>query len=333
MRKGSELLSQDKTILILGYNSFSGNVLARFLIENKYSVIGITRNREIPFPYKANYREDPKQIHCLGDNFNPSTIVDICNTYKVTHVINFVAQSMVAQSWENPELWYDTNVTWLSLIARELNAWGKIEKFIQFTTPEVYGSTNRWQSESWVFAPSTPYAVSRAAGDWHLKCLGKEYGFPVIFTRTANIYGPHQPLYRVVPKALMMAKKAEKFPLEGGGSSTRSFIYMEDVAKALLIILDRGKLLDTYHISTKETISISNLVSKIYEMYDLNFDNFKILLSDRKGKDSAYLLDSGKIRTELSWNDVTTLESGLNSTKKWVDDNFEELERLPRIYG
>lgn len=326
------MLSLDKTILILGYNSFSGNATARFFSENGYTVIGITRKQEIPLPYKAHYFENPELIHSLGDKFDPSSIVDICKTYKVTHVVNFVAQSMVAQSWEEPELWYDTNVTWLSLVAKELNAWGKIERFIQFTTPEVYGSTDSWQVESWKFSPSTPYAVSRAAGDWHLLCLGKEYGFPVIFTRTANIYGPHQPLYRVVPKALLMAKKREKFPLEGIGSSTRSFIYMEDVSKALLMILERGKALDTYHISTKETIRISDLVKKIYEMYELDFDKFKILLSDRKGKDSAYLLDSRKVRTQLGWNDDTALESGLHSTKKWIDENFKDLEKLPRNY-
>ena len=305
---------------------------ARFFSENGYGVIGITRKREIPFPYKANYLENPDLIYSLGDNFDPCSIVDICRTYQVTHVVNFVAQSMVAQSWEEPELWYETNLTWLSRVTRELNKWGKLEKFIQFTTPEVYGSTVSWQEESWNFAPSTPYAISRAAGDWHWLSLGKEYGFPVIFTLTANIYGPHQPLYRVVPKALLMAKKREKFPLEGIGSSTRSFIYMEDVSKALLTILEKGTTLDTYHISTEETLSISELVKKIYEMYDLDFNQFKILLSDRKGKDSSYLLNSRKIRTQLGWKNDTTLENGLNLTKKWIDENFEELEQLPRNY-
>lgn len=323
---------QNKKVLILGCNSFSGTVCSRYIRQQGLQVFGATRGNFLPKPYKADLGMQESSTYVLGENFDPNDILDICDSEQITHIINFVAESMVAQSWMQPEKWYETNVKWISRLISALNSWGKIEKFLQYTTPEVYGSKNQWQTESWNFYPSTPYAISRAAGDWHLYGMGKEFNFPVVFTRTANIYGPHQPLYRVVPKALMMAKRGEHFTLEGEGKSIRSFIHMEDVARAVLSVLLNGKHLETYHISTQRTITTLELLIKIYSLYGLDFQDYVSRLPERKGKDAAYMLDSTKIRKEIGWSDEIDLDHGLELTKNWLDQEFLTLGNLPLLY-
>ena len=106
------------------------------------------------------------------------------------------------------------------------------------TTPEVYGSTDGgWIKEHNHFAPSTPYAVSRAACDLHLHSFHQAYGFPVVFTRAANVYGPGQQLYRIIPRALLSARTGESMQLHGGGHSVRAFIHIKDVVRATGVLL------------------------------------------------------------------------------------------------
>ena len=108
---------------------------------------------------------------------------------------------MVAQSWENPIHWYNTNLISTVEMVENLKI-KNLNKYIHFTTPEVYGSTNKWIKEHSVFLPNTPYAISRASMDLHLLALNKNFNFPVIFTRAANVYGPRQKLYRNNSKKL-----------------------------------------------------------------------------------------------------------------------------------
>jgi dTDP-glucose 4,6-dehydratase len=318
--------------LILGSNSFSGSMCLRYLIDNGLPSIGIARNNNLPDVYNPNEKKEGFKEFALGDSFNPKEVVEICESEKVTHIFNFVAQSMVAQSWKNPGLWYQTNVVWLAKLVNALQSWGKTRIFLQFSTPEVYGNTPDWQSENWDFTPSTPYAISRAAGDLHLRALAQHFSFPVIFTRTANIYGPYQPLYRVVPKAMFYAYHKLKFPLDGRGTSVRSFVYMEDVASALLKIAKKGQIGDTYHISTESAISIYDLVRKIYLLFGIQSEDIFEFTDDRAGKDSKYLLDSGKLRKNFNWVETETLESGLLKTKDWLERNISALEQLPLDY-
>jgi dTDP-glucose 4,6-dehydratase len=172
---------------------------------------------------------------------------------------------MVAESWFTPEDWYDTNVSGLAKLVNNLRRVKKfpIIKFLHFSTPEVYGSTRNLIKENWNFNPTTPYAISRAASDLHLRAMFDSFGFPVIFTRTANIYGSHQRLYRIIPKLITKVIKGEEFQLHGAGNSLRSFIHSADVASALSLILEKGDIGETYHISGQEFISILDLTKKI----------------------------------------------------------------------
>ena len=248
-------------------------------------------------------------------------------------VVNFAAQGMVAESWLNPTHWYRTNV--LSQVALHdfLRQKPFLKKYVHVTTPEVYGSTDGgWIREDTHFSPSTPYAVSRAACDLHLMSFYKAYAFPVVFTRAANVYGPGQQLYRIIPRAILSARTGHPMQLHGGGYSERSFIHIHDVVRATLRLALQADPGTTWHLSTREAISIRALVEKICELNGVNFSSIVEESGERLGKDQSYLLDSSSIRETFSWSDQVSLDDGLADTMAWVDDHLAQLKGLPWSY-
>ena len=175
---------------------------------------------------------------------------------------------MVNESWKSPLDWYITNFISTIKIVNFLLKKKYLKKFINFTTPEVYGNNKKKLSEEEKFNPSTPYALSRASADTHMKLMNKYKRFPIIFTRAANVYGPHQQLYRIVPKTIILLIRKKKVPIDGSGLTFRSFIHINDVNEALYKILQHGKTGETYHISTSNYISIIDLVKKIRSKFD-----------------------------------------------------------------
>jgi dTDP-glucose 4,6-dehydratase len=200
------------------------------------------------------------------------------------------------------------------------------------TTPEVYGSTEGFIKENAPFNPSTPYAVSRAAGDMSLRTYREAYDFPVVFTRAANVYGPGQQLYRIVPRTILFILTGRKLELHGGGHSRRSFIHMKDVSDATWRIATRAPIGETYHISTNEIVTIRQLVEKICAKLGANFADSVQIVGERLGKDAAYMLDSSKLRESLAWRDEVSLDAGLDECISWAKANLEELKKQPQSY-
>jgi dTDP-glucose 4,6-dehydratase len=321
--------------LIIGSNSFSGSQFIKYLLANGDNVIGVSRSVEINdvyLPYKWGNFHEIFKFYSIDINNQLAELVEILNDFKPEYIVNFAAQGMVAQSWETPQDWYQTNVVGQVKLHDQLRKLKFIKKYVHVTTPEAYGSTDGWIKESFNFAPSTPYAVSRAACDLHLMSFFKAYNFPVVFTRAANVYGPGQQLYRIIPRTMLYARLGKKMKLHGGGLSTRSFIHMDDVSAATFKIAIDGIQGDSYHISTNETITIRGLVEKICELTNANFSDLVEVSEDRLGKDQAYLLDSTKLRENLTWQDKINLEQGLIDTLSWVDNNIEILKSLPADY-
>jgi len=324
-----------KPVLVLASNSFSASSYIDYLLTLGLKVIGCSRSSEVPKefrPYYSNKYISNFTFHQIDLNNEPNKVTELVSKYEVENIFNFAAQSMVAQSWDYPEDWYQTNTLGLSNLLKLLLQEKSIKKFIHFTTPEVYGTTSGWIGESFNFFPSTPYAVSRAAGDWHLKCLFENYGFPVIFTRAANVYGPGQQLYRIIPKTILSALTYQKLPLHGGGKSIRSFIHINDVSSALTSIMDKGNPGDSYHISTNEIISIIELVQTLALLLDVAVEQLIEQEPERHGKDFAYQLSSEKIRSELGWRDKISLSAGLEDTLGWAKSNLDTLKVLPSTY-
>ena len=167
-----------------------------------------------PLPYRwpqdgdnsALATEDNFSFQSIDLNNQLDALLELIDSVRPELVVNFAAQGMVAESWLNPTHWYRTNVTAQVALHDALRKKPFLEKYVHVTTPEVYGSTDGdWIKEHNHFAPSTPYAVSRAACDLHLHSFYQSYGFPVVFTRAANVYGPGQQLYRIIPRTLLSA--------------------------------------------------------------------------------------------------------------------------------
>jgi dTDP-glucose 4,6-dehydratase len=247
--------------------------------------------------------------------------------------VNFAAQGMVAESWLNPTHWYNTNVVSQVALHDALRQRPFLKKYVHVTTPEVYGSTDGgWIKEHNQFAPSTPYAVSRAACDLHLLSFQKAYGFPVVFTRAANVYGPGQQLYRIIPRAMLSALTGQPMQLHGGGYSERSFIHIQDVVRATLQLALEAEPGSTWHLSTRGAISIRALVEKICERCGVPFASVVEDSGERLGKDQSYLLDSTAMRERFGWSDQLSLEDSLAETLAWVDAHLDQLKTLPWTY-
>ena len=162
--------------------------------------------------------------------------------------------------------------------------------------------------ENFNFNPTTPYAISRAAMDFQLKRMSEQFNFPVIFTRTANVYGPGQQLYRIIPKTIIKFKNHEKLEIHGNGKSIRSFIYIDDVSEATYKILKKGKIGETYHISLSQSDTILSVVKKISKIMKVDHKKNIKFVSDRIGKDLLYDLSSQKIIKYIGWKPKVDLK-------------------------
>ena len=320
---------------VLGSNSFSGSHVIARLMNAGHEVLGISRSSEIDLVFRAyGWSPTPGSFSFAQVSMNDTPLMTgVLNDFRPDVVINFAAQSMVAQSWDNPEDWYQTNVMGLVGLANILEGLPGLLKYVHVTTPEVYGSTDGWVCESRQFSPSTPYAISRAAGDMHLYAMYETRGLPVCFTRAANVYGPGQQLYRIVPRTLLSARLGRQLRLEGGGRSTRSFIHIADVAEATYLIAQQGVPGEAYHISTDKIVSIRQLVERACLMTGVDFDELVIDVPDRPGKDDTYMLDSARLRRELGWSPTVDLEKGLLDTLSWIDGNLSRLAEAQDSYA
>jgi len=328
-------LASTETFLIVGSNSFSGASLVDHVLRSGSRVIGVSRSAEphsVFLPYRWHDRSDRFQFRRLDLNHDLEEIMGLVQSEQPDYVVNFAAQSMVAESWRNPDHWFMTNVVSTVRFHDRLRECAFLKRYVHVTTPEVYGSTGGLIKEDAQFNPSTPYAVSRAAADMSLRTFHQAYNFPVVFTRAANVYGPGQQLYRIVPRTILFILTGRKLQLHGGGYSRRSFIHANDVSTATLSIAREGRSGDTYHISTDEVVSIRELVERICRKLDVDFHAHVEVVGERLGKDAAYTLDSGKLRQTLGWKDRVSLDTGLDECIRWVKSNLEELKRQPFDY-
>ena len=323
------MISGDK-FLIIGSNSFSGASFIAYLLKNGHDVIGVSRSKELHpcfLPYKWLKNKSGFKFVQADLNNDLEQIIKCIDNERPDYIVNFAAQGMVAESWKTPEHWYTTNVVSTVKFHNKLRERNFIKKYVHITTPEVYGSTSGFIKEDTHFNPSTPYAVSRAACDMSLKTFFEAYNFPVVFTRAANVYGPGQQLYRIIPRTILFMRLGKKMQLHGGGHSTRSFIHINDVSEATKKIALHGNAGETYHISTNEIISIHDLVKKIADKLGVDFDEHVEIVGERLGKDASYQLDSTKLRKTLDWKDQITLDAGLDDCISWVDSNMDDLKQ------
>lgn len=323
-----------KKVLVIGSNSFSGASFIQHLLHKNYEVIGCSRSPEknncfLPYKWTDHHTFNFFQFDL---NKNCSEIIQLIKDFNVDFVVNFAAQSMVGESWDSPEDWFQTNAVAMSQLVAKLARLSIIKKFVHITTPEVYGNCSGFISENSPFNPSTPYASSRVASDLIMKNYYEAFNFPYIATRASNVYGPGQQLYRIIPKTIISILTNQKIPLHGGGLSTRSFIYMSDVNRATEELMVGDIIGETFHISTNEVISIKDLIQKISDKLNVNYKSVIKILPERTGKDSTYELSSKKIRNIYNWSDEISLDEGIDKTIIWVEKNLKYLRNLESVY-
>ena len=321
-------------VAILGSNSFAGRCLVDLLVSQGYEVLGLSRSLQGSKIFFDLDLIERKNYHFIQADINQhvEVVFEALNRHRPTVIFDLAGQGMVAESWTNPEQWYQTNIVSKAKLQKLLLHADYLERYVRVSTPEVYGHSDHPLDEGWAFNPSTPYAVSHAAADMTLKIFHAEYRFPVVFTRFANFYGPRQQLYRIIPRAIIYGLLKLRLGLDGGGKSIRSFIYGDDVALGLQTAAAHGKIGEVYHFSSSRFITIRAVVEMICEQLQITFESLCFERSDRPGKDLAYLMNARKAETELGWKPLTPLDDGITTTIRWVSEHLDQIRTLPLHY-
>ena len=290
--------------LVIGDTSFTGAAFVRHLREQGHAV--------------------------AGASLRTSEALAFCEVGGWDYVVNFAALNVVAPSWEHP-----AQYVWVNA-AKQIALWDAMRKnppkrYIHISTPEVYGNTSFMVSEDRPFNPSTPYASSRAAAEMLLQNYVRQYNFPAVITRAANVYGPHQQLYRLIPKLIHTILSGGKFPLEGGGNSVRGFVHVDDCARAIQMLADRGVPGLAYHIATANVLPISAYVRLICEHMGVSYESIVEETPDRPGKDAVYWLNPGRM-FGMGWAPRITFLDGVDQVIHWMRNDWASIKNMPTNY-
>lgn len=321
-----------KKILILGSNSYLGASFVRFIQDKNYRLYLISRSNILPLRFLP-FNKNNKNINFYKLDINKDNykIIKVIKKIKPDFIINYASQSMVGQSWDKPEDWLMTNSVSTIKLYIDISKLGLKCKLIHISTPEIYGNTKKKIKESKEYSPSTPYALSRVNADLALDMLNKNFGLESISIRASNIYGEFQKNYRLVSGAVLKFLTNKKFIIDGNGSSKRSFLHVDDLSRATLLLMNKFKSGNIYHVSTNEFISIKNLAKLVAKLTNKNFKKNIKFRKDRIGKDKSYFLDSKKIR-KLGWKPEVSLQDGIKRVILWVKLHKKNFKDKDLIY-
>jgi len=298
--------------------------------------LGLSRSAEpddIFLPYRQLPQVASFRFLQLDLNRDFEKICEVLDEFQPEVISDFAGQGMVAESWQAPGQWYQTNIVSKVRLHHFLKDQPRLKRYIRISTPEVYGSCDKLIGEDQPCNPSTPYAVSHAAIDMSLKAFHQHYGFPVVFGRFANFYGEHQQLYRIVPKTILSVRSKIKLPLHGGGKSVRAFIHATEVADGIARMIESGKSGEIYHFSPSRYHSIYEVVETVCRKLGADIEQATEVTVDRPGQDTAYLMDAAKAGRELGWAPRIAFEDGIDRTIAWIDRHYEKMRNLPWNYA
>ena len=323
-------------VLVIGSNSFSGSDFIDLLLEEgKYEkVIGVSRSLEktaLFLPYKKR-QTDRFEFHQVDLNKDFAKLVALFEEHKPDFVINFAAQSEVAPSWENPGHWFQTNAVAIAELGNYLKDQQWLKRYVHISSPEVYGTCEGAVAEDAPLNPSTPYAASKAAGDLMLFTLYKNCDFPLSIVRATNVYGPHQQLFKIIPRSCIYLKQSKTIELHGGGTAVKSYIHIRDVSQGELAIMENGGLGEIYHLSPDEGIAVRDVVKMICAKMGKDFDECTRTVAERLGQDKAFVIDSSKARSEFGWSPKIPLEQVIEEVVRWVEEEWEMISKYPLEY-
>lgn len=321
--------------MVIGSNSFSGSDFIDLLLEDsKNEVVGISRSPEksaLFLPYKG--RPAAKfRFFQMDLNRDMDRIIELLNDFAPEYVVNFAAQSEVAPSWQHPEHWFQTNAVALAKLVHALKDRSYLKRYVHISSPEVYGACEGVVTEASPLNPSTPYAASKAAADLLLFSYVKNFSFPLIMIRSTNVYGAHQQLFKIISRATIYMKMGKTIELHGGGKAIKSYIHIRDVSLGELAAMEQGQPGLIYHLSPDRGYAVREVVAEICRLMGRDFEKSTITVDERLGQDAAYVIDSTRAREGLGWVPQIPLSQGLAGVVRWVEDNWEEIQRQPLEY-
>ena len=335
-------------ILVTGGAGFIGSaVLRQFIGATNHAVVNVDK-----LTYAGNLES------LAGATDSPAYAfeqVDICDFDAVAAVfqrhcpdavMHLAAESHVDRSIDGPRAFVDTNVVgtyamleaarayWMELEAERRDAF----RFHHVSTDEVYGSLgpDGLFTENSPYRPNSPYSASKAAADHLARSWHHTYGFPVVITNCSNNYGPYQFPEKLVPLMILNAIEGKPLPVYGAGDNVRDWLYVEDHAEALRLVLENGRVGETYNIGGKSEKTNIDVVRAICALLDDRLpesphrphERLIEFVADRPGHDQRYAIDATKIADELGWRPRQSFESGLGQTIDWYLANGEWCARV-----
>lgn len=310
-------------VLITGGCGFIGSNFIRYFTKKhpKYKVLNIDK-----LTYAGNLENLKgftryKNYHFIkADICDRSHIKNVFKEFKPDAVINFAAETHVDRSIVKPDLFLQTNIAGVGNIMNLCLDFG-IEKFIQVSTDEVYGSITKGSfREDDILNPSSPYAASKAGADGLVMAYHRTYGLPVIITRSSNNYGPYQFPEKFIPLAILNAMSNKPIPIYGDGMNIRDWLYVDDNCAAIDRILTKGRIGEIYNIASKQEKDNLQVIRALLKV--LSIENFRIAhIKDRPGHDYRYSLSTAKITRQIGWKPSTSFTAGLKKTVAWYQKN------------
>ena len=258
------------------------------------------------------------------------TVVEVLERERVDVVVNFAAESHNSLAVLDPGRFFRTNVLGTQGLCEAARRVG-VQRFHHVSTCEVYGDlaldTDEMFTEDSPYRPRTPYNASKAGGDHAVRAYHETWDLPVTMTNCANNYGPYQFPEKVIPYFTTLALRDEPLPLYASTANRREWIHAVDHCRAIELILDRGRVGETYHVGTGVERSIEEIADTILEHLGKPA-SLKTIVPDRPGHDRRYVLDWTKIRTELDWHPQIEWASGIAETIDWYAANPQWWEPL-----
>lgn len=336
------------TLLVTGGAGFIGSALIRQLItETDYRVINVDK-----LTYAGNLQSLTEIADSAMYEFEQADICDaeamqrLFDTYQPTAVMHLAAESHVDRSIDGPADFVQTNLvgTYILLEAAR-NYWKMLPekeaaqfRFHHISTDEVYGTLGATGlfTETTPYQPNSPYSATKAGSDHLVRAWHHTYGLPVVMTNCSNNYGPYQFPEKLIPVVINNALAGKPLPIYGKGDNIRDWLYVDDHARALKLVLEQGRLGESYNIggfNEHTNLEVVELICQIMDelLPDSAHKPHKQLITfvtDRPGHDARYAIDASKIEQELNWAPRETFTTGLRKTVQWYLDNRQWCENV-----
>lgn len=336
-----------KKYLITGCAGFIGSNFVYYMLKKYDDILLVNLDK---LTYAGNLENlkgaegDSRHVFVQGDICDRALVEKLFAQYDFDCVVNFAAESHVDRSISNPEIFVETNVLGtVNLLQCAKNAWQKDgrwapgKKYIQVSTDEVYGSLGAegYFTEATPLCPHSPYSSSKASADMFVMAFHDTYGMPVNITRCSNNYGPYQFPEKLIPLFINNIRNRKPLPVYGKGENVRDWLYVEDHARAIDTIFHRGKVAETYNIGGFNEWKNIDIVRVLIRTADRLLgnpegysDDLITYVSDRKGHDLRYAIDSRKLQRELGWEPSLQFEEGIERTVRWYLENRTWLENI-----